>query len=72
MGEKALGRKRKIRPMYIEPELYPSFVGIVEAMNDKIRKLIVAQKYEYNGIYVSVEKITQKNAIFYLRINQCS
>ena len=32
-------------------------------MNDKVRKRIGAQKYEYNGIYVSVDKITQKIAI---------
>ena len=31
-------------------------------MNDKVRKRIGAQKYEYNGMYVSVDKITQKNA----------
>ena len=46
--------------MHIDPGLYPSFVGIVVAMNDKVRKRIGAQKYEYNGIYVSVDKITQK------------
>ena len=32
-------------------------------MNDKVRKRIGAQKDEYNGIYVSVDKITQKIAI---------
>ena len=32
-------------------------------MNDKVRKRIGAQKYEYNGIYVSVDKVTQKIAI---------
>ena len=32
-------------------------------MNDKIRKRIGAQKYEYNGIYVSVDMITQNVAI---------
>ena len=35
-------------------------------MNDKVRKRIGAQKNEYNGIYVSVEKITQKIAILLL------
>ena len=30
---------------------------------NKVRKRIGAQKYEYNGIYVSVDKITQKVAI---------
>ena len=38
-------------------------VDIVVAMNDKVRKRRGAQKYEYNGIYVSVDKITQKVAI---------
>ena len=55
--------KRKIQPMHIESGLYPSIVDIVVAMNDKVGKRIGAQKYEYNGIYVSVDKITQKNAI---------
>ena len=32
-------------------------------MNDKIRKRKGAQRYEYNGIYVSVDEITQKIAI---------
>ena len=32
-------------------------------MNDKVRNRIGAQKFEYNGIYVSVPKITKKNAI---------
>ena len=32
-------------------------------MNDKVQKRIGAQKYEYNRIYVSVVKITQKVAI---------
>ena len=49
--------------MHVEPGLYPSIVDIVVAMNDKVRKRIGAQKYEYNGIYVSVDKITQKIAI---------
>ena len=35
-------------------------------MNDKVRKRIGAQKYEYNGIYVSVDEITQKIAIHLL------
>ena len=41
----------------------PSFVDTNIAKNDKVRKRIGAQKNEYNGIYVSVEKITQKIAI---------
>ena len=49
--------------MHIEPGLYPSIVDIVVAMNDKVRKRIGAQKYEHNGINVSVDKITQKIAI---------
>ena len=44
--------------MHIEPVLHPSNVDIVVAMNEKVRKRIGAQKYEYNGIYVSVDKIT--------------
>ena len=51
--------------MHIEPGLYPSIVDIVEAMNNKVRKRIGAQKYEYNGIYESVDKITQKIAIHF-------
>ena len=43
--------------------MYPSIVDIVVAMNDKNRKRIGTQKYEYNGIYVSVDKIIQKVAI---------
>ena len=34
--------------MHIEPGLYPSIVDVVIALNDKIRKGIGAQKYEYN------------------------
>ena len=48
--------------MHIEPGFNPSIVDIVVAMADKVRKRIGAQKYEYNGIYVSVDKITQKIA----------
>ena len=61
-GREVLEEKRKNQPIHIEPGLYPSFVEIVVAMNDKARKRIGAQKYEYNGIYVSVDKITQKIA----------
>ena len=46
--------------MNIEPGLYPSIVDIVVAMNNKIRESLGAQVFEYNGIYVSVEKIAQK------------
>ena len=62
-GRESPEEKRKIQPMHVEPGLYPSIVYIVVAMNDKVRKRIGAQKYEYNGIYVSVDKITQKVAI---------
>ena len=55
--------KSKIQPMHIEPGLSPSIVDIDVAMNDKVRKRIGAQKYEYNGINVSENKITQKIAI---------
>ena len=62
-GRESPEEKRKIQPMHVEPGLYPSIVDIVVAMNDKVRKRIGAQKYKYNGIYVSVDKITQKVAI---------
>ena len=32
-------------------------------MNDKVQKRIGAQKYEYNGLCVSVDTITQKITI---------
>ena len=59
------GRKKKIQPIHIEPRLYSSFVDKIAAINDKIRKRVGAQNFEYNGIYVvyvSVDKITQNNA----------
>ena len=62
-GRESPEEKRKIQPMHVEPGLYPSIVDIVVAMNEKVRKCIDAQKYDYNGIYVSVDKITQKVAI---------
>ena len=55
--------KRKIGPMHFEPGLYPIFVNIVVAMNNKNRERLGAQAFEYNGIYVSVDKITQKIAV---------
>ena len=55
--------KRKIQPMHTEAGLYPSIADVVVALNPKVRKRISAQKYEYNGIYLSVDKITQKIAI---------
>ena len=47
--------------MDIEPDFYSSFVDIVVAMNDKVQKRIGAQNNEFNGIYVSIDKIRQKN-----------
>ena len=57
--------------MYIERWLYPSIVDIIVDMNDKVRKGIGAQNYEYDWVYVSVDKVTQKLLFIYLRINQC-
>ena len=65
-GRESPDEKRKIQPMHIEPGLYPRLFDIVVAMNDKVRKRIGAQKYEFNGIYVSVDQITQKFAIHLL------
>ena len=46
--------------MHIDPRLHPSIFDILVAMNDKVRKRIGAQNFKYNGIHVSVDKITQK------------
>ena len=62
-GRESSEEKRKIVPMNIEPGLYPSFVDIVVAMNNKIRERLSVQVFEYNGIYVSVDKNTQKVAV---------
>ena len=62
-GRESSEEKRKIVPMNIEPRLYPSIVDIVLAMNNKIRERLGIQVFEYNGIYVSVDKITQKVAV---------
>ena len=62
-GRESSEEKRKIVPMTIEPGLYPSIVDIVVAMNNKIRERLGAQVFEYNGIFVSVDKITQKVAV---------
>ena len=59
-GRESSEGKRKIVPMNIEPGLYPSIVDIVVAMNNKTRERLGVQVFEYNGIYVSVDKITQK------------
>ena len=57
--------------MHIDPRLYPSIVVLVVAMNDKVQKSIGSQNYDYKGIYVSVDTITQEIAIPLLRINHC-
>ena len=64
-GQESPEEKRKIQPMHIEPGLYPSIVDLVVVMNDKVRKRIGAQKYDYNGIYVSVDKIHKKLPFLY-------
>ena len=33
-------------------------------MNNEVRESLVAQAFEYNGIYVSVDKSTQKSRSF--------
>ena len=60
-GRESSEEKRNIVPMNIEPGLYPSIVDIVVDMNNKTR----AREHlgEYNRIYVSVDKITQKVAV---------
>ena len=63
MGKKVLRKKIKIQLMHIEPGLYPNIVVIVVAKNDEVHKRIVAQIYEYNGIHVSVDKLTPKIVI---------
>ena len=62
-SRKVSEEKRKIVPMYVELGLYPSIVDIVVAMNNKIRERLSAHAFEYNGTYVSVDKITQKVAV---------
>ena len=52
--------------MHIEPGVFPSIVDTVVAMNNKIRERLGAQAFEYNGFYVSVDKITQKVAVHLL------
>ena len=49
--------------MHIEPGLYPNIVDIVVTIYNKIRECLGAQVLDYNGIYVSVDKITQKVAV---------
>ena len=49
--------------MYIEPRLYPITIDIVVTGNKQIRECLDAQAFEYSGIYVSVDKVTQKIAV---------
>ena len=49
--------------MHNEPGFYPNNVDIVVAMNNKTWERLCAQAFKYNGIYVSVDKITQKVAV---------
>ena len=46
--------------MHIELGLYPCFLV---AINTKIRECLGAQTFNHYGIYVSVDKITQKVAV---------
>ena len=62
-GRESSEEKRNIVPMNSEPGLYPSFVDIVVAMNNKNRERLGAQSFEYNGVYLSVDKTTQKVAV---------
>ena len=55
--------------MNIEPGFYPSIVDIVVAMNNKMRECLGDQVFDYNGIHVSVEKLTQK-VVVHLPENQ--
>ena len=55
--------KIKIVTMNIEPGFYPKIVDIVVAMKNKNRERLGAQVFEYNGTYVSVDKINIKIAI---------
>ena len=57
-GREKPEEKRKVQPMHIEPGFYPSFIDIVVAMNNKTRGRLGGQSFEYNEIYVSVDKIT--------------
>ena len=45
--------------MHTDAGLCPSFVDRVKAKNDKVHKRVGSQTFEYNGIRVSVDKITQ-------------
>ena len=60
----AVLREKEDEQMHFEPGLYPSIIDIVVAMKDKVRKRLGAQKIEYNGIYVLMDKIAQKSHSF--------
>ena len=62
-GHNSSEQKRKIEQIHVELELYSSLVELVVAMNDKVRKRMDAQFFDYSGIQVSLDKITQKLAI---------
>ena len=49
-----------MEPMHTEPALYPGFVDVVVAKNNKIRERLDSKAVEYNGICVSVGKNKQK------------
>ena len=61
-GRECPEEKRKVKPMPIEPGLHPSIVDIVVAMKNKNRERLGAQSFEYNGIFVSLDKNSQKIA----------
>ena len=63
-GRESSEEKRKFVPMNIEPGVYASFVDIFVAMNNKIRELLGAQVFEYNGIYKSEKKLHKRLPFF--------
>ena len=52
-GQESPEEKRKNQPMHIEIGLYPKFVDIVVAINDKVRKLIGAKKTTEPNLCIS-------------------
>ena len=65
-GRESSEEKRKIAPMNVESRLYQSIVDIIVALNNKIRERLGAHVFEYNGTYLSEDKITHKNAVHLL------
>ena len=61
-GRERPEEKRKIEAKHIEPELHPSNVYTVVTINNKNRSHLGAQAFEYNGIFVAENEITQKLA----------